>query len=481
MSLVNRMLLDLEERQSAPAGAPALAGLSSVDYCVEEERRGRHGRALALAAGAVLAAAVAIIGIGPGSPLSRVSDPATRADPAPARTAPAVRPRPASTPAAEAVAVPPPAETAPVAAPIPSLRLDETLSWLAIASAQLSADDARSRSAGSAAAAAPGRNRVRGIVLTPDTAGVALEVRLDREARYRTYGLESPERIVVEIDGASLDGVLPRMDGAGPVRGVRSRNDRSHATIVLDLDVPASVDGTELVSGPDGAILRVTIAAAGGGVSGDTEAAASTPPVVVPGQLTRAPSANAQIFEDAAARCRAGEVATCLARLSELLTLDPGHVQGRLLFASTLQEHGDAAQAARTLDEGLAAYPGHWQWAQLRAQLAANAGDTARALAVLAASPPAVADSPDYHALLAAVQQRAGRHAEAVRTYHRVLALQPQRGVWWTGLGISLQVLGQDRDADSAFARALADLSLTPELRRFAESRRHMLATGGPP
>jgi MSHA biogenesis protein MshN len=55
--------------------------------------------------------------------------------------------------------------------------------------------------------------------------------------------------------------------------------------------------------------------------------------------------------------------------------------------------------------------------------------------------------------------------------YQAALALAPRSGVWLMGLGISLQALGRNSEAQIAFRRARASDMLTGELQAFVDQR----------
>ena len=71
----------------------------------------------------------------------------------------------------------------------------------------------------------------------------------------------------------------------------------------------------------------------------------------------------------------------------------------------------------------------------------------------------------------AALMQRMGDHAGATAAYRRVLATQPGNGLWWMGLGISLEALAERTEALAAFARARDSGDLRADLAGFVAQR----------
>jgi MSHA biogenesis protein MshN len=76
-----------------------------------------------------------------------------------------------------------------------------------------------------------------------------------------------------------------------------------------------------------------------------------------------------------------------------------------------------------------------------------------------------------YQAFMAALLQRQNRHKEAITHYQIALQLSPSSGLWFMGLGISLQAVQRKEDALDAYKHAIETRSLSPELQAFVMQR----------
>ncbi len=168
---------------------------------------------------------------------------------------------------------------------------------------------------------------------------------------------------------------------------------------------------------------------------------------------------------------RAGRGVQAEAALREALRLQPEHVAARELLVGHLLRQGRLDEAGRLLRDGLGLAPRHGTFAKLYARILARQNAVPTAIEILRRSAPPLAADPDHHAMLAALYQRQGRHAQAARLYQRLVKLRPGAAVWWIGLGVSLEALERPAEARLAYERALDTGGVTERLKEFAGDR----------
>ncbi len=439
MSLINQMLRDLEARRVEEAQAPGwLAGLSPVQARHEQSRWRAHwpAAAIALAAVAFVAGGDARLDGAAGRVLDELdglvaavtSAGGSGRAPAAERVA-----TPAATPAVETVRVPDndPAPSAPLAP---------------------------ERVAGAPASLTP----VSGTAVTPSPVPVET-VAIPEPSAPPAAGAPVPfglklAYVLPEVPAASRDGLaLPP--------GLRREAEQLNALIAAA--PPAAAAPAVRPPAPRRVAPPVRAVPAPARSDPPSEAGALRKRA-----LPQSPEQRAEAsYRLGLAALRAGQIEHGLSLLRDALERWPGHGQAREVLAARLMRAGDLDGALALLEAGARVAPQHAGFAKLRARILVEGERLDEALVVLAAAPPDPAADPEYHALRAATLQRAGRHGEAARAYRAALAARPRAGVWWMGLGISLEAAGADVDALEAFTRALDSGALAGDVRRFVESR----------
>lgn len=212
-------------------------------------------------------------------------------------------------------------------------------------------------------------------------------------------------------------------------------------------------------------------------------AAAKPEPTLAPGRIEVTPHAYTpeELAENAyreAARLKAdGNTGEAERRLKTLLASDPRHAKARELLASIQLESGRWLEAQDTLEQGIVKSPDYLPFRYQLARLYVEHGADAQAVTLLEQARAEGRRDADLSAYLAALYQRANRHADAVKSYQDALALKPQEGRWWLGLGISLEAEQQSSSARDAYRHALDSGRLAANLAHYAEDRLRALTT----
>ncbi len=186
----------------------------------------------------------------------------------------------------------------------------------------------------------------------------------------------------------------------------------------------------------------------------------------------------AHAYREAIALAGQGRPGAAVEGLREALHADAAHDEARLLLARLLLENRRLAEAKAVLEEGLARDPAQPRLAMALARVQVELGDTPAASATLARAAAVAAGNAEFRGFQAALLQRMGRHREAAEEFRAALRLKPDSGLWWMGLGLSLDAEGERGPARDALQRARATGRLEPDIDRFVEQK--LLALRGP-
>lgn len=247
------------------------------------------------------------------------------------------------------------------------------------------------------------------------------------------------------------------------------------------VDQPSDQRSNSLSSKP---VLPVVVSAAPAKIAAVPLAPllrAATPDPVVPAvlnkhvrELTSQQRAENQ-YRRASSLMQQGKNADAMAELEQALQIDPLHAAARQTLVGLLLEVKRQDEAIRRLQDGLKLDADQPGLAMILARLQVEKGELRPALDTLQRSLPFAANRADYQAFLAALLQRDKRHKEAAD--HYVIALQnapknsAQLGLWWMGLGISLQAENRVAEAQDAYGRAKASNTLSAELQAYVDQK----------
>ena len=176
-------------------------------------------------------------------------------------------------------------------------------------------------------------------------------------------------------------------------------------------------------------------------------------------------------YSRAAAALQQGRMSEARSGFETALQIDPAYHAARQALAGVLIDARQPSDAMLVLQEGLQLAPAQFGFAMMVARLHVERGELDPAVQTLARSAEYAGNNADYSGFYAGLLQRQKRHAEAVDMFDRALRLRPNAGIWLLGMGISLEALGRNAEAQEAFRRAKASGNLTPELQAYADQR----------
>lgn len=166
-----------------------------------------------------------------------------------------------------------------------------------------------------------------------------------------------------------------------------------------------------------------------------------------------------------------GRMSEARSAFEAALQIDPAYHAARQALAGVLIDARLPADAMLVLQEGLQLAPAQFGLAMMAARLHVERGELDIAVQTLARSAEYAGNSADFSGFYAGLLQRQKKHAEAVDFFDRALRLRPNAGVWLLGMGVSLEALGRNAEAQEAFRRAKSSGNLTPELQSYADQR----------
>ena len=321
-----------------------------------------------------------------------------------------------------------------------------------------------------------------------DETGSLVDVKLNENSDYRVYTLTKPYRVAIELDKFfSLPDEIPEVFKHGLVSKIRGHHiyNNNRTLIVLDLTEKGKIKNSEMKSINGGYELTINILSAGNvsankDAGGDNDTVGAEMPAaaeesVKPGEsklsVTKNNSTPEQLLSRGVNDYQKGKIRDGLEQISRALELQPGHIQARSTLVNLLIEQQNIPLALNILDEGIALLPQQFDWRELKAKLLVKLNKNSDAIEALIHAGPDINSNPDYYAFLAALLQQQGRDAEAVNYYQKAVNVRGDNGVWWMGLGISLERAGNSEQAKNAYTYAARDDALSPDIRDYIKNR----------
>ncbi len=383
--------------------------------------------------------------------------------------------------------------------PVPEFKITEpedkaaTVQGIQPGVAEQSVDEADSRTVSSMGSA-----RIRAVRLSTTASATRLVFDLSAAVRYRVTTAH-PKQLVVEMDDTRLAKPLisPNLRGSllsafhaephadkvrivlGLKQPVRAKSyslppEQNHSErLVLDLHAEdgradTSAAFSERITQPK------DMPAANEAVTTAPAAARPIPADKTTGKTlrTQTPEQQADLaYQEGARLLQGGQFSAAEEQLRKALQQNPQHTRARETLAVLMINNKRLSEAEDLLAEGITLSPLYMPLTKLYARVLMAQDRTEAAVQALEKITPEAAQDPDYYAFIAALYQRLERHSQAIDAYRTALEIQPRQGLWWMGLGISLEATGEQRDALDAYRHALASQTLPGAALNYVQER----------
>lgn len=170
-----------------------------------------------------------------------------------------------------------------------------------------------------------------------------------------------------------------------------------------------------------------------------------------------------------------GQINAATSLLEQALIIKHDLVQPREALIIILLQQGQIDAANNYIADGLKQMPNYIPYLELKARALMLRGRNQEALYVLQQQSPAINDYPNYYAVMAVLQQRLGNASKAVQLYSQLAAAQSNDARWWLGLGYALESDNRPNAAVEAYHRALDIGGLNPVAQGFVTGRMEQL------
>ncbi len=178
-----------------------------------------------------------------------------------------------------------------------------------------------------------------------------------------------------------------------------------------------------------------------------------------------------QIYQQALVLNADGNLYQASSKLKEALLLNAAHLKARYTLVALLINANQSDEALKELMFGMDMQPDHAPFAKLYGRLMMLRGQFDDAIITMQSARSNAQQDPEYYAQLAAIYQQQKKHTEAIAYFQQALRWQPTVGVWWMGLGISLEQQQQKSDAVIAYRKADATGTLSASVSTYVQDR----------
>lgn len=164
-----------------------------------------------------------------------------------------------------------------------------------------------------------------------------------------------------------------------------------------------------------------------------------------------------------------GYITESISQLKEVLAADDANVDARNLLAVAWYGRGENQMAVTILNDGLSRYPRVEKWRITAAKMFFKENNPAGAFSYLEAD--LTSASTEYYTMKGTLARQLQRFDKAESAYSMLTQLQPNIGNWWLGYAIALDSQSKSELALQSYKMVLEKGGVSPATLSFAQQR----------
>ncbi len=177
------------------------------------------------------------------------------------------------------------------------------------------------------------------------------------------------------------------------------------------------------------------------------------------------------LYQKALTYVQQGRVSEAQTVLANALDIDPAHQDARQTLAALLLDNQRIQAAKNVLQDGLVVTPNHLPFRMAVARLEVELGQSTLALETLMQGKKQALNHAEYQAFMGTLLQGQNRHAEAITHFQNALNINRGLSNVLIGMGVSYQALNRLDDAKIAYQKAQSNTRLPNNLKDFLDYR----------
>ncbi|EKD45328.1 MAG: hypothetical protein ACD_69C00341G0002 [uncultured bacterium] len=269
------------------------------------------------------------------------------------------------------------------------------------------------------------------------------------------------QQLSITLNNTGLLGNLPVALENSFIITLNTKQDKNNTINTLTLLPGTKVDELQMIDKPQ---PHLHLAFSNSQLSNSTMSKVPTP--VSPEQQI------AERYQDIQNLLAQNKIDEAIPKLHLFIGDFPNHLQAREMLVSLLIKEGRFQKANDVLAAGLNKFQGYIPFIKLKAHILIKQNEINTAIDLLQRHISNIdTNDVEYLAMLAALYQKQGQFMQAAGLYDQLTKIQPQKTIWWIGLGTSLENAGQKNAAREAYQLAYNNSDVPPDLGAFLNDK----------